>query len=287
MSLESDTLALLADAGARLGGAPCVRRLILPPRRPEDALAGESCAIELDDGSIGLSYVLYGEALPRLHAQATAVAGRDALALAAGFAAAPDTDGGLPRTLGLAAANALTAWVFGRVGYAPPPATDSLASIEPHAGERIGMVGYFAPLVPAIVGAGASLVVIELRADLLGQRDGITVTADPDALADCDKVIATGTLLLNGTLDRMRRAARRATRFALIGPSAGLLPDALFAAGVTDVGGSWVVDGPGFAEALRCGERRGRNARKFALRAADYPGLPALLARAAAPPGRQ
>ncbi len=85
----------------------------------------------------------------------------------------------------------------------------------------------------------------------------------------------------------MRAAARRATRFALIGPSAGLLPDALFAAGVTDVGGSWVVNGPGFAQALRGGERRGRSARKFALAATDYPGLPALLARARVPPGRQ
>jgi hypothetical protein len=287
MSIETDTLALLADAAARLGGAPRVRTLILPPRRPDDALAGESCAIELDDGSIGLSYVLYGEALPRLHAQAPAIAGCDALTLAAGFTAEPGADGGVPRTLGLAAANALTAWVFGRVGYAPPAATDSVGSIEPRAGERIGMVGFFAPLVPAIAAAGASLVVVELREDLLGERDGVTVTADPGALADCDKVVATGTLLLNGTLARMRAAAKRATRFALIGPSAGLLPDALFAAGVTDIGGSWVVNGPGFAEALRCGERRGRNARKFALGASAYPGLPALLARAAAPPGRQ
>lgn len=286
MSVESSTVDALAQAVARLAVAPpAVRSLILPPRRPDDTLAGESCAIELTDGSIGLSYVLFGDALPRLRALAPALAGSDALSLAAGFAAAPDADGGCTRTLGLAAANALTAWVYGQVGYAPPAATDSIASIEPRAGERIGMVGYFEALVPEIVEAGASLVVVELRADLLGQRQGVTVTADPGALADCDKVVATGTLLLNGTLERMRAAARRATRFALIGPSAGVLPDAVFAAGVTEIGGSWVVDGPGFAEALRCGERRGRNARKFLLRAADYPGLPALLARRA--PGRQ
>lgn len=287
MSFESATLALLADAAARLGGAPRVRALHLPPRRPDDALAGESCALELDDGSIGLSYVLFGASLPRLHAAAATVAGTDALALAQGFARDPAVDDGLPRTLGLAAANALTAWVYARCGFAPPPAGDSLAAVDPQPGERVGMVGFFGPLVEPILATGAALVVIELRADLLGERQGVTVTADAGALADCDKVLATGTLLLNGTLPRMRAAARRARRFALIGPSAGLLPDALFAAGVTDIGGSWVVDGPGFAEALRCGERRGRNARKFALAASTYPGLPALLARAAAPPGRQ
>jgi uncharacterized protein (DUF4213/DUF364 family) len=287
MTLEADTLARLAGAAARLGGAPRVRALHLPPRRPDDALAGESCALELDDGSIGLSYVLFGAALPRLHAGAAAVAGADALALAQGLARDAAVDDGLPRTLGLAAANALSAWVYRRCGWAPPPAGDSLAAIDPRPGERVGMVGYFAPLVAPILAAGASLLVVELRADLLGRQQGVRVTADAGALADCDKVLATGTLLLNGTLQRMRAAARRATRFALIGPSAGLLPDALFGAGVTDIGGSWVVDGPGFVAALRRGERRGRNARKFALAAAAYPGLPALLARAEAPPGRQ
>lgn len=287
MTIEAATLALLAEAAARFGGAPRVRALHLPPRRPDDALAGESCALELDDGSIGLSYVLFGAALPRLHAQAAVVAGVDALALAQGFARGAELDDGLPRTLGLAAANALSAWVWRRCGWEPPAAGDSLAAIAPQPGERIGMVGYFAPLVQPILASGAALVVVELRTDLHGRQQGVIVTADAAALADCDKVLATGTLLLNGTLERVRAAAPRARRFALIGPSAGLLPDALFAAGVTDIGGSWVLDGPGFAEALRCGERRGRNARKFALRASAYPGLPALLARAEAPPGRQ
>lgn len=279
MGYEAETIDLLQHAVAQLGPPPAVRALILPPQRPDDTLSGESCAVQLDDGSIGLSYVLYGDVLPRLRGRAAGFAGADAMALAAGFAADPAADGGIERTLGLAATNALTAWVYGRVGYSPPPAGDSIASIEPRQGERIGMVGYFAPLVPAIVDAGASLVVVELREDLLGLRQGVTVTGDAAALAACDKVVATGTVLLNGTLGRVRAAAARASRFALIGPSAGLLPDAVFGAGVTDIGGSWVVDGPGFAEALRCGERRGRNARKFVLRAGGYPGLPALLAR--------
>ena len=118
-----------------------------------------------------------------------------------------------------------------------------------------------------------------MRADLIGQRDGITISADPSVLARCNKVLATGTLLLNGTLDRMLAAALAAQRFALVGPSAGSLPDPLFARGVTDLGGSWVEDGPAFIAALRAGEKRHGAARKFALRRADYPGLPALLNR--------
>jgi uncharacterized protein (DUF4213/DUF364 family) len=288
MGFETATVELLAQACDRLAGhgtVARVRALHLPPRRPDDPLAGESCALELDDGSIGLSYVLFGDALDRLRADAPGLAGAAALALAGGLGASAQARRGIDRTLGLAAANALTAWIFGRAGYAPPPATDSIASIDPQPGERVGMVGYFAPLLPAIAAARVSLVVVELREDLLGERDGVSVTADPAALADCDKVVATGTVLLNGTLERMRAAARRARRFALIGPSAGLLPDALFDAGVTDLGGSWIEDGPAFLDALRRGERRGRSARKFTLDARAYPGLPALLA--AALPGRQ
>lgn len=138
--------------------------------------------------------MLFGDTLPRLHERAPAFAGADALALAAGFAASPDDDGGLTRTLGLAAANALTQWAFGRVGDEPPPAGDSIASIEPRAGQRVGTVGYFAPLVPAIL-AAAELVVVELRRDLLGVQQRVTVTDDAAALADGDEVVSTGTPL--------------------------------------------------------------------------------------------
>lgn len=279
---EAEALACLQRAflhRALAGHAPRVKALHLPPRRPAQALAGESCAVELEGGCVGLSYVLFGGTLEALREVADACAGADALALAAGYATAPTARHGVPRTMGLAAVNALTAWLFERTGFIPPDAGDSLAALDPQAGDRIGMIGWFAPLAPRIVAAGASLVVVEMRADLIGQRDGITISADPSVLARCNKVLATGTLLLNGTLDRMLAAALAAQRFALVGPSAGSLPDPLFARGVTDLGGSWVEDGPAFIAALRAGEKRHGAARKFALRRADYPGLPALLDR--------
>jgi len=278
MTFETDTLRLLTQAAAR-GVAPRVRALHLPPARPADTLAGESCALELDDGSIGLSYVLFGGTLEALRVARAELAGADLLRLARGYTKSPAAQHGVPRTLGFAAVNALTASLFRRCGWRPPDAVDSIAAIDPQPGEHIGMVGYFAPLVPQILARGATLVVIELRDELLGDRPEVRITADPTALADCDKVLATGTLLLNGTLQAMLDAAPRARRFALVGPSAGGLPDALFARGVTDLGGSWIEDGPAFVDALRSGARRGPAARKFALPVADYPGLPALLSR--------
>jgi len=48
---------------------------------------------------------------------------------------------------------------------------------------------------------------------------------------------------------------------------------------VTLMGGSWVLDGPAYLDALRSGQQRQGLAQKVALTPAVYPGLEALLAR--------
>ena len=141
-------------------------------------------------------------------------------------------------------------------------------------------IGYFTPLIGRIIGSGARLTIVELKADLAGERDGYRVTLDAEQLADCGKVVSTSTLLLNDTLDRMLACCRNARWFAMIGPGAGCLPDALFARGVTLVGGSWINDRDGFTAALRSGGSTSAYAAKSALTAGSYPGFDALLARA-------
>jgi uncharacterized protein (DUF4213/DUF364 family) len=113
--------------------------------------------------------------------------------------------------------------------------------------------------------------VLELRADLAGNHDGYRVTLDPAELQSCDKVLATSTVLLNGTLDAVLANCAKASQIALIGPGAGCLPGPLFARGVTAVGGLWVVDAPGLIAALTRGESWGRLARKFVLKCGDWP----------------
>ena len=66
----------------------------------------------------------------------------------------------------------------------------------------------------------------------------------------------------------------------MVGPGASCFPDPLFDAGVTVLGGRWIVDAPQFAAALVAGNRWKQTARKFALSSGDYPGLESLLARA-------
>ena len=254
MSFAEEYIAQLERFAAR-SALPRVRALHLPPEVvPGADNKGEFCALELEDGSLGLTFVLIGDTLEQLRAgrDAFELAGADAFALARRYAQGE----GIARTLGFAAANALTRCFFDRAAYLPEPSADSIGRLDPQPGERIGMIGLFTPLVERIVKAGAELIVVELKTGLAGDRGRYRVT-----------------------LDAMLAHCRQARWFAMIGPGAGCLPDALFARGVTLVGGSWVLDREGFLDALCRGESHSRHTRKFAIDAAGYPGFERLLAR--------
>jgi uncharacterized protein (DUF4213/DUF364 family) len=279
MSFASDCLRQIARLDERWR-LPRVRALHLPPDPAPGEPRGEFCALELDDGTLGLSYVLLDDTLARLRAAdpSLGLAGVPALEVARQLA-----DGvGARRALGLAAVNAASRWFFDRAGWQPDPSIDSIGALDPRPGEHVGMIGLFTPLIPRVLAAGARLTVVELKPQLAGDRDGWRVTLDARELLDCDKVLSTGTLLLNDTLERMLALCRRARVIAMVGPSVGCLPDALFDRGVTLLGGTWVLDAAAYVDALRAGEQRQGLARKVATVRDTYPGFDALLARLAA-----
>jgi len=276
MSFSDDYLKQLKAFAARQP-LPRIRNLHLPPLlSPEDS-RGEFCALELEDGSIGLTYVLLGDTLEKLHADIDRLnlPGADPLQVASGYAQAV----GIAKTVGFAAANALSRCLFDRAGFRPNPSADSIGEMNPQAGEQIGMIGYFKPILGRVTQSGARLTIVEMKAELVGERDGYRVTLDGTELEHCTKILSTGTLLLNDTLDRMLGYCRNAKWLALLGPTVGCIPDALFARGVTLLGGNWITDGPGFIAALRRGDKTSPYSFKFALNPAAYPGLDALLKR--------
>jgi len=275
-NVAPELIALLERFAAR-SPLPRVRALHLPRADLARSKNGEFCALELTDGSLGLSYVLLDDTLARLAEgrDGLGLAGADALEVARRYA----TGQGAQRTLGFAAVNALTRCLFDRAGYEPPPSRDSIGNLAPEAGDHVGMIGLFTPLVGRCTAAGARLTVVELKPELAGQRDGYRVTLDLGELAPCNKILSTSTVLLNDTLDRMLAACTGARSFAMIGPGAACLPDPLFVRGVSLLGGSWVVDRAGFVDALASGASWSAHARKFAIDATHYPGFDALLAR--------
>lgn len=280
MRLDDELVAPLRAVAERFA-LPKVRALHLPPREAVQAARragrGEFCLLELDDGTPGAAYVMLDddhEALLLGHGT-EALAGADALALAASFGAARAAR----RVVAWAALGALSRWLVERAGLEVPRSGDPWGRPAPLPGEHLGMVGLFTPMVAPLLQAGLRLTVLELQPELAGRRDALTVTLDPAALQDCPRIVCTATTLINGSLEALLPHLRHAHHLALLGPSAGCLPDALFARGVTQIGGRWITDPAGAIDAVRAGRGLGEVSRKFAFSRDDWPGCPALLER--------
>jgi uncharacterized protein (DUF4213/DUF364 family) len=273
-AIKDSYVALAERIAARLG-SPRVRALHLPPPREAAAKDAEFCALELEDGSIGFSYVMIGAAVPLLRTRPNVgtVAGMEAVALARGYGG----DDPAAKALGFAAINALSQQLFTRANWTPSAAGDSLGQIEPKSGEHIGMIGLFPPLIPRVNEARARLTVLELRPELAGEHRKFRVTLDPGELATCEKVVSTCAVMLNDTLDAVLAACRNARRFVIIGPTAGCIPDPLFSRSVDTVGGRRVVDAEGFRNAFCRGKKWGSFTSKYVIGRQDYPGIDWLL----------
>ena len=277
MSPAAELLELVEQAAAALP-LPAVAQAVFPPDRKGTGMSGEFCALRLADGSVGTAFVLLGDTRARLQQRAPAeFAGRPALELARLFASRDPVE----RALGLAAINAITQYVFRRAGYEPDLAADSLGSLGLARGDRVGMIGFFPPLVPRVRALGLPLTVLELRAELAREEPGLTVTLDPKRLADCNKIVSTSTVLLNDTLEDILGYCRHAEALALVGPSASCFPDPLFARGVTSMGGYWVLDAETFMRRAEALEPWGDAGKKSCVTRAAYPGTQALLRKAA------
>ena len=271
-------LELAEQISARLG-SPRVRAMHLPPLEAAAGKDAEFCALELEDGSVGFSFMRIDdtERLLRASNAVDRCGGMPVLELALGYV----QNDPAAKALGFAAINALSQSLFSHAGWVPPATGDALGQLEPRRGEHIGMIGLFPPLVGGITEAGARLTVLELRPDLAGEHEGFRVTLDPGELAGCEKVVSTCTVMLNDTLDAVLDACRGARYFGIIGPTAGCLPDPLFDRGVDHIGGRRVVDVGRFRKAFCAGDKWGAYTCKYAIARAEYPGIGELLQRTA------
>jgi uncharacterized protein (DUF4213/DUF364 family) len=257
--------------------SPRVKALHLPPGDTATGMDAEFCALELDDDAVGFSFVRLNatDRLLRAGDAVSACRGMTAIELARGYR----KDDAVAKALGFAAINALSQSLFRRAGWLPPVSDDALGRLQPASGEHVGMIGLFPPLVARVTEARARLTVLELRDDLAGERDDFSVTLDPDDLATCEKVVSTCTVMLNDTLDNVLAACSGARYFAIIGPTAGCLPEPLFERGVDHLGGRRVVDVDAFRNAFCLGEKWGAHTAKYAIARDEYPGTGELLKR--------
>lgn len=275
MSIDADLLYAVERMAARLA-LPPVTDIHVPDARPAAHRDAEFGAVALADGSAGLYYAWLGESQAGMASRYLAddFSGTNPLALARRLASEDVAE----RSLVLAAIGALTTHLHRRAAYLPPSPIDSMAGIALRPGGHLGMIGNFPPLVRHARAAGMRVTVIERKAHMLCEEEGLSIALDPRALAACEDIIVTGATLINGSLDAMLGWCRHARRVVLVGPTAGVFPEVLFAHGIAAVGGLEIRDAPRALARLRTGEKLGDAARRSLIDARDYPSFASLLA---------
>jgi uncharacterized protein (DUF4213/DUF364 family) len=252
-----------------------IRQVYLPEPAPDSNRATEFGLLELDDGSVGLYYAWLGEGQAGMAERyARQLPGRRADTLLAPHAVSDIA----ARSLAVAALNALTASAWRRVGYQPPAAIGGFG-LQLKGDGPLGMVGNFAPLVRQARAQGTPVVVLERKAHMWQHAEGLTITSEIEALAPCRQILCTAATLLNDTLDEVLAGLPSGVELALVGPTAGMFPDRLFARGFSVVAGTAILDGARALARLKAGEPLGDAALKYALDVGTYPGTEALLAR--------
>jgi len=190
-------------------------------------------AVLTESGSTGLAYTPREE-LGRgcsVLSGSRPLVGRDAVELLAYLRSA----GALERAVGLATANAL----IGTHEIKNTFEGDVLDVLALKSGDRVGMVGYFGPLVPRVESQVASLTIFE-------RSPGWTAGVQPaeravDLLPSCTGALITSTTLITESLDALLHAAAGCRVVALLGPSTPLLPEAFDGTPVTWLSGTMVT----------------------------------------------
>lgn len=146
-------------------------------------------------------------------------------------------------SVAVATLNALSAvcWEHGLTeGYHLQVEIDAVDVVRMQDDSSVAVIGAFVPILRKLKGRRGKWWIIE--------QDPLTLKSDEmdhfipadraeETIAAADVLIITGVTLINHTLEEILKAARQDAEIAVIGPTASMLPDALFALGVRVVGG--------------------------------------------------
>ena len=185
-------------------------------------------AVEIDGHDVGLAYTFRQDAGHTCTAMKMAgeLSGKPAGRLIS-FLEGGDV---ISSAVGLATLNALL-----QKGLPTSAEEDffSLMALQPD--ERVGMVGFFAPVIPAIKEAGCELLIFERNQ---ARGEGLYPPEEiPRKLPACSAVILSATTLINHTFEAIAPYFQKARTVVMLGPSTPLLPEILDQYGVTLLAG--------------------------------------------------
>jgi hypothetical protein len=117
---------------------------------------------------------------------------------------------------------------------------DILAVLDCRQDDRVGMVGYFPPLMPVLKQTVKEVLVFE---KILEHQPGVyQEDKAPELLPSCSVAIITATALINTTLQLLLEACGNCREIAIVGATTPLAPDIFKPLGVTLLSGILVTD---------------------------------------------
>jgi len=195
--------------------------------------------VMLDDGSAGVAYTFRNQAghcCSALHNEQLAESS------AADVVDRISSGNLIERTVGLAAANGL--FNVDRLeerlqGYRTEHG-DLLDTITITKEDRVGMVGFFAPILSTLKKRAGEVFIFEKNPD---RAAGLYSDEQAkDLLPSCSVAIITATSIINDTFVNIAQAARNSRVIAVLGASTPLVPDIFKDYGVTHLSGVIITD---------------------------------------------
>ena len=276
MSIADDYMELVETIGAALV-LPPVQALHIGPSRASLKSGNKFAAMVLADGTVGLTYTALDDVWSALQdpAKTHSLVGTTPLRTARLYA----NDALWERCLGMAGVNAISQFLLKQSGYALDTMGKTVDQLALENNDHVGMVGFFPSLVEQIRSRGLALTVLELDEQWLQCEGNFEVTLDPRRLHACNKIICTGTTLVNHTIDSVLGDCEGAEQVIVVGPTCGCLPDPLFERGVHALGGSGIPDSHAFLKRWGAEEKWRETVQRYVVRNDEhYPGYHALVA---------
>ncbi len=122
--------------------------------------------------------------------------------------------------------------------------SDPLDMIEINPDDTVVMIGAFTPYIKRLKGKVNNLYVIERNVRAISKEDITTYPEESrrELLPKTDILIASGSTIVNQTIDEILSLSEKAREIILSGPTASVIPDPLFKRGVTCIGGMKIYD---------------------------------------------
>jgi len=225
-------------------------------------------AIKLEDNSIGIVYIALSQKVRKTASKfdISNIINMNPLDVAKEF----NSSDLFSRTLALGAINAISQSLFARSNFSFDFVNDSLGLLNLNKNDKVGMVGYFPPLVKKIERMNIPLIVIEKKNFNVETKDNWDITMDPSELESCNKILCTSTTVLNDSIDDILLHSKNASKISMVGPTGGFLPDPVFERGVDVIGGTYISDSSLFMDLIRKNKKWGAATKKYCIQAKNY-----------------